>query len=315
MNLGKTKKNYSLTAFVVLLGHLSYAQDASGSSDAGPFSDLLNWAFSNIVLVLGILVLIGAGMTLLKLVSMLFDLQKMRLMEDMGIEVMKEANLLEEKSLFDKLSEWMWSIVPVSQEKTIDLGHDYDGIRELDNRLPPWWLLLFYGSIVFGGIYMYYYHWSGNEWSSEKEYEIAMDEAEMQKAAYLDRMANLVNENSVTRLTDGQSMTEGGEIYKANCLACHGAGGEGGVGPNLTDQYWIHGGGISNVFKTIKYGVPEKGMISWKSQLKPVAMQKVASYILSLEGTNPPNAKAQEGELWVDGDNPVGEEKPLEAGM
>ena len=315
MNLGKTKKNYSLTALMVLFGYLSNAQDASGASDAGPFSGLLNWAFNNIVLVLGILVLIGGGATLLKLVSMLFDLQKMRLMEDMGIEVMKEANLLEEKNLFDKISEWMWSIVPVSQEKTIDLGHDYDGIRELDNRLPPWWLLLFYGSIVFGGIYMYYYHWSGNEWSSEKEYEIAMDEAEMQKAAYLDRMANLVNENSVTRLTDGQSMTEGGEIYKANCLACHGAGGEGGVGPNLTDKYWIHGGGINNVFKTIKYGVPEKGMISWKSQLKPVAMQKVASYILSLEGTNPPNAKAQEGNLWVESDNPGGEEKTLEAGM
>jgi cytochrome c oxidase cbb3-type subunit 3 len=158
---------------------------------------------------------------------------------------------------------------------------------------------------------MYYYHWSGNDWSSDKEYAMAMEEAEIQKAAYLDRMANLVNENSVEVLTDAQSLAEGAEIFKANCLACHGAAGEGGVGPNMTDEYWVHGGGIKNIFKTIKYGVPEKGMISWKSQLKPVAMQKVSSYILTLQGTNPPNAKAPEGEKWVDS----GEDNTLKAEM
>jgi cytochrome c oxidase cbb3-type subunit 3 len=86
----------------------------------------------------------------------------------------------------------------------------------------------------------------------------------------------------------------------ANCAACHGQKGEGVVGPNLTDAYWIHGGGIKNVFKTIKYGVPAKGMIAWETQLSPSQIQKVASYVLTLQGTNPPNGKAPEGEIWKD---------------
>lgn len=312
MNILKYKKISVLLSFFLLNGLSANAQEQTTAlGDDESVSNLLDWCMNNMVMVISFLVLIGAGVTLLKLVSMLFDLQKMRMMEDLGIEVMKEANLLEEKGMFEKMSDWMWSIVPVSQEKSIDLGHDYDGIRELDNRLPPWWLFLFYGSMIFAGVYMYYYHWSGNDWSTDKEYAMAMEKAEIQKAAYLDKMANLVNENSVEVLTDAQSLAEGAEIFKLNCLACHGAAGEGGVGPNMTDEYWVHGGGIKNIFKTIKYGVPEKGMISWKSQLKPVAMQKVSSFILTLGGTNPPNGKAPEGELWVES----GDDNTLKAEM
>ena len=93
-------------------------------------------------------------------------------------------------------------------------------------------------------------------------------------------------------------MGQGELIFKSFCAACHGQKGEGTVGPNFTDEYWIHGGGIQNVFKTIKYGVPDKGMIAWAAQLKPADMQKVASYILTLKGTNPPNPKAPQGEIW-----------------
>jgi cytochrome c oxidase cbb3-type subunit 3 len=89
-------------------------------------------------------------------------------------------------------------------------------------------------------------------------------------------------------------------VYLNSCAACHGQAGEGNVGPNLTDAYWLHGGGIKNVFKTVKYGVPEKGMIAWEKQLSPAQIAQVSSYILSMQGTNPPNAKAPQGELWTD---------------
>ena len=111
--------------------------------------------------------------------------------------------------------------------------------------------------------------------------------------------ADLVDEKSVAILTDEASIAEGKEVYLANCIACHGANGEGNaVGPNLTDKYWIHGGSIQNVFSTIKYGVVEKGMQSWQSQIRPQVIQKVASYIMSMQGSNPANAKEPQGVLY-----------------
>jgi cytochrome c oxidase cbb3-type subunit 3 len=104
----------------------------------------------------------------------------------------------------------------------------------------------------------------------------------------------------VTVLTDAGAIASGKALFEANCIACHGNAAEGkpALGPNLTDAHWIHGGGIKNVFKTIKYGVKEKGMIDWKSQLKPPELQAVASYVLSLQGSNPANAQPPQGELW-----------------
>ena len=118
------------------------------------------------------------------------------------------------------------------------------------------------------------------------------------KDAYLAKMADAINENSVTAATAAADLDAGKTAFKTYCAACHLESGAGSVGPNLTDEYWIHGGGIKNVFKTIKYGVPEKGMISWKDQLRPSEMKNVASYILTLQGTNPPGAKAAQGDVW-----------------
>ena len=209
------------------------------------------------------------------------------------------------------ISHVLTDAVPISKEDTIDLGHNYDGIRELDNKLPPWWQAGFYISIVFAVVYMFIYH-VNSDWSSDQEYQTAMAEGEEMKKAYLAKSANLVDESSVTVLTDASSLDAGKEIYVQNCIACHGMAGEGNaVGPNLTDEYWLHGGGIKNIFKTIKYGVPEKGMISWQNQLNPQKMQQVASYIFSLVGTDPPNAKAPQGELYSpDGGN---EEAPADS--
>lgn len=187
---------------------------------------------------------------------------------------------------------------PVEQEADIDLGHDYDGIRELDNRLPPWWLYGFYLCVVFAVIYLWRYHVSHTAPLSVQEYEIAVQEAEVKKAAFLAKAANNVDEHSVKLLTDANDLAAGQKVFVSLCAACHGKAGEGVVGPNLTDVYWLHGGGIKNIFKTIKYGVPEKGMKSWKDDFSPVQIAQIASYIHSLGGTNPPNGKAPQGDPY-----------------
>lgn len=189
--------------------------------------------------------------------------------------------------------------VPVEREKEIEFTHEYDGIRELDNSLPPWWKYLFYLSIVFAVVYLYRYHISHTAPLSLEEYKDEIVQAEIQKATYLEKASNLVNESSVTALTQPLELSNGKRTYIAYCVACHGALGEGGVGPNLTDQYWLHGGGIKDIFKTVKYGWPEKGMIAWQTQLRPREMQEVSSYILTLQGTNPPNAKAPQGDPYA----------------
>lgn len=187
---------------------------------------------------------------------------------------------------------------PVEQEEQITLVHEYDGIRELDNRLPPWWLYGFYVSIFFAVIYLWRYHVSHTAPLSGEELQIAMVQAEAQKADYLKRSANNVDENTVKLLTDAADIASGQKLFIQNCAACHGKAGEGIVGPNLTDAYWLHGGSLKDVFKSIKYGWAEKGMRSWKDDLSPVQIAQVTSYIRSIHGSNPPNAKAQQGELY-----------------
>ncbi|MCE1190134.1 MAG: c-type cytochrome [Ignavibacteria bacterium] len=197
------------------------------------------------------------------------------------------------------LNSKLTNATPIENEEAVLLNHDYDGIKELDNVLPPWWKYLFYVTIVWGGVYLFNYHVI-NIWPlSDGEYQEEVKQAEAQKAILLGSGA-LVNEKTVTLLTDQAAIFSGGEIFKKNCAACHGFKGEGLVGPNLTDNYWIHGGGIKNVFRTVSNGVPDKGMLTWKTQLKPKEIQEVASYVISLQGTNPPNAKPPQGTLWAE---------------
>lgn len=181
------------------------------------------------------------------------------------------------------------------EEVTLDLGHDYDGIRELDNRLPPWWLYGFYCSILFACVYMWRYHVSHSAPLSAEEYTIAVQKAELQKTAYLKKAANLVDESTVKVLTGEGDLAAGRKVFESTCFACHGKAGEGGVGPNLTDEYWLHGGSIQDVFKSIKYGWADKGMKSWKDDFSPSQIAQIASYVLSLQGTHPENAKAPQG--------------------
>jgi cytochrome c oxidase cbb3-type subunit 3 len=185
--------------------------------------------------------------------------------------------------------------VPLEKENEILLDHDYDGIHELDNNLPPWWLWGFYITIFFAVVYVWYYLSPENSQVGDNEFVAEMQMA----AAEAEKRGASVDESSVQLLTSESDLAAGKEIFQTNCAVCHLATGGGQVGPNLTDEFWIHGGGIKNVFRTIKVGVPEKGMISWESQLSPTDMQKVASFVLSLQGTNPEGGKAPEGEKWT----------------
>ena len=187
---------------------------------------------------------------------------------------------------------------PIEREAEIELDHNYDGIRELDNNLPPWWLWGFYISIAFAVIYIFRFHILGTAPLSAEEYQQQLAEAEVQKAEYLANAANLVDENNVVMLEDPAMLNDGAKIFAKNCQVCHAADGGGGVGPNLTDIYWLHGGSIKDIFTTIKYGVPAKGMIPWKDQLNPSDMQKVASYIMSLQGTTPATPKEPQGDAY-----------------
>ena len=185
------------------------------------------------------------------------------------------------------------------EEKILLAGHEYDGIHELDNRMPPWLQFMFVGTLLFAIAYGLYYHAFGFGELQAQELESELAVAAIEKKAYVEKMGAGINEENVTLLTEGPGIKEGGVIFTEKCTACHAADGGGGVGPNLTDDYWIHGGDIKDVFKVIKYGVPEKGMISWEKQLPPQEMQKVASYVLAeLHGGKPAAPKAPQGELY-----------------
>lgn len=264
--------------------------------------------FNNIILILAVVVFLAGTVAIYNLISKLMELQKLQTLADMGVRDSDEIKSVLRESSWSRFYNWMTSLVPLEKESTIDLGHNYDGIRELDNKLPPWWLGMMYGSILWAVVYMYYYHWSGNEWSSEGEYIEAMEEGEAVKNAFLDKMANQVNANTVVLLDDEQSLAQGKEIYDLNCVACHGPQGQGTVGPNFTDDYWIHGGSLKDIFTVISNGVVEKGMIAWKTQLRPVNIQQVASYISTMKGTNPPNPKDPEGTLYIPEDNDASNE-------
>ncbi len=187
---------------------------------------------------------------------------------------------------------------PIEQEDEIILDHNYDGIKELDNSLPPWWLYAFYASIVFAAVYLVRYHILDGP-DQAKEFETEMADAQLAIDEYKKTAKDLIDFETVTLLTDASDIEVGKAIYNTNCVACHMADGGGGIGPNLTDPNWILGGGIKNVFKTISEGGRDgKGMIAWKSTLKPSEMQQVSSYLLTFQGTTPANPKAPEGDIW-----------------
>lgn len=190
---------------------------------------------------------------------------------------------------------------PVEKEYEIILDHDYDGIKELDNDLPPWWVYMFYATIIFAVVYLARFH-VFDDYTQKTEYEQEVAEAKIAIEEYKKTAKNLIDANSVVMLTDAADLKAGESIFATTCVACHLSDGGGSIGPNLTDKYWILGGDIKSIYKTISEGGRDgKGMIAWKQSLKPVEMAQVSSFILTLQGTTPANPKDPEGELWEDG--------------
>jgi cytochrome c oxidase cbb3-type subunit 3 len=219
----------------------------------------------------------------------------------------EKAKLAHEESLgendwYKKMMKSFTQSVPIEEEKQLLMDHDYDGIKELDNNLPPWWVYLFYACIIFSVIYLVRYEIMGAP-DQEAELKAEMALAKIEVAEYMKTAPDLMDENTVVLLDDALSLAKGKEIYTTNCVACHRPDGGGQIGPNLTDDYWILGGGIKNLFHTITNGGRDgKGMIAWKASLKPKEIQAVASYIISVKGSDPKEPKAPEGEIWVDKD-------------
>lgn len=198
-----------------------------------------------------------------------------------------------------KIAQILTDAVPIEREHEILTDHDYDGIRELDNNLPPWWLYSFYVSIVFAFIYLLNYHVFKTGDLQIAEYEESIVQGNLEIEEFKKTQKLNIDETNVFLLTDKSDIDKGKKVFMNNCVACHGANGEGGVGPNLTDDYWIHGGSTKDVFKLIKYGNPEKGMQSWKKLLGAVEIQQVTSYIKSIKGTVE-GGKEPQGDLYVE---------------
>lgn len=292
----KKKLTYIIaTMLVSALPVVVVAQDAATPLTGGGipkmFFDPVFYILSGLFLVMFI--------TIWVLTRVMMKLIRQELPEEVGTAekmIVAQAETLSLWARFDR--KFLTKAVPVEKERDIMFDHGYDGIHELDNDLPPWWKYGFYITIVWAFCYLVYYHVTDSGALSIQEYKNEIAEADAALRERMLKSADMVTSESVIALSDADAISAGQGIYIQNCVACHGQKGEGSVGPNLTDEFWIHGGGIKNVFKTVQNGVPAKGMISWKSQLSPKQIQQVSSFILTFQGTKPENGKAPQGDIW-----------------
>jgi cytochrome c oxidase cbb3-type subunit III len=183
-----------------------------------------------------------------------------------------------------KINQLLTDVVPIEEESKIMLHHEYDGIRELDNNLPPWWVWGFVATVVFAIYYMVDYHVLGTSDLQIKAYEKDIKKSEREVKAYLSKMAMNVDETNATIMTASSDISAGKSIFQTNCVTCHNPNGEGNIGPNLTDKSWIYGFDIKEVYKTIKLGAPN-GMPEHASKLNPIQIQQVSSFVLQLKET------------------------------
>ena len=273
--------------FLIIVGITEYFID-SGKQFA-----FIEYPILQLVLLVALLFLISAEIIVDALENTLF-----KALDPLA----KERYMLDKQKRTEKYSLNRWfkrMSYAQPEERDLELDHNYDGIKELDNKLPPWWLYSFYATIIFAFGYMAYYHIFDGD-SQLTEFEKEMASAQIAVEEYKKNAPDLVDAESVVALTDAADIEKGNSLYQMNCMACHAADGGGGIGPNLADEHWILGGGIKNIFHTISEGGRAgKGMIAWKSTLSPTEIQQVSSYILTLQGTTPASPKVAEGEIWT----------------
>lgn len=281
--------------FFIVFGLMEYFID-SGDKPA-----IIAYPITQFFLLMVLLILIAIEVILKSVEHVMFQ----TLSEEAQERYLEAKNKKMEFKWWNNVYKRLTRSSAIDKEQEIILDHNYDGIRELDNVLPPWWVYMFYVTILFGLVYLVRFHIVG-DYTQALEYENEVAEAKIAIEAYKKTAKNLVDVNTVEVLTEASDLSAGEKIFTTNCVVCHLADGGGGIGPNLTDEYWILGGGIKNVFRTISEGGRDgKGMVAWKNSLKPVEMAQVASYILQFQGTTAADPKAPEGEIWIDPDAPV----------
>jgi cytochrome c oxidase cbb3-type subunit 3 len=270
---------------LILMGNSAFAQDAAAT--ASPYFTRLSQP-SFYLLVSVIILELAVIISLLFLLRYLVGIKRKRKPE----KVM--ATDKPRISWWEKINNTQ--TVDAAAEEEQDMGHNFDGIRELNNPTPPWWKWGFIFTVCFGIVYFWRTEISHSAPSQLEELVMAEEKAAIAKEAYLKNAANNIDENNVTLLTDANDIAAGQKMFVSSCAPCHGPQGQGVVGPNLTDDYWLHGGKINEVFKTIKYGVADKGMKSWQEDFSPKQLAQLASFIKSIHGSNPPNAKEPQGQ-------------------
>lgn len=280
-----------LVIFFAVFGAMEYFIDSGEKPAFIKFPMVSLFLFVFLFLLIAIEVTVNAVETITY--QLLTDEQKAKL-------AITENTSYKESDWYKKIIASLTKSEPIENEGDILLDHDYDGIKELDNDLPPWWVYLFYGCVIFAIIYLVRFEIMGGD-NQEMELKKEMAQAQIDIDEYKKTAPDLMDENTVTLLISPADLAAGKAVFTANCAVCHRADAGGQIGPNLTDDHWILGGGIKNVFHTLLNGGRDgKGMISWKGTLKPKQMQEVASYVLSLRGSNPVDPKAPDGEIWVD---------------
>lgn len=247
-----------------------------------------------VALVVVMLVILVAALVVLRAVRTMVRVTMPRVLadEEMAKAGAKQARCDGRRQWWNKLR----GLRPMAEEKDLVIEHEYDGIKELDNPVPAWFNGMFYASLAFAVVYLCVYHVFGWGATQEEEYAREMAHAEQVRQEWLAQAANNIDENTVTLDASPETVAAGMAIFTQNCAACHGGMGEGGIGPNLADEYWLHGGEVQDVFRVIKYGVLDKGMVPWEQSLTPAQIAEVANYIMSIRGSNPPNAKEPQGE-------------------
>lgn len=277
--------------FFIVFGLMEYC------IDSGDHPAFIKYPMVSVFLFVFMFLLIAVEITLAAVNRVMYHLMTP---EEKAKLAYEESLSLQESTWFKDLMYKFTKTEPIEKEADLLMDHDYDGIKELDNNLPPWWVYLFYICIIFSIVYLARYEIFGGD-NQEMELQKEMAQAKIEVEEYLKTAPDLMDEKTVVLLTDAPSLAAGKEIFTTNCAACHRADAGGQIGPNLTDDYWLLGGGIKNLFHTITNGGRDgKGMIAWKGTLKPKEIQKVASYILSLRGSNPKDPKAPDGKIWVE---------------
>ena len=296
--LEKNKNETKILSVVLLAGfsmlsQISFAQDAAATvvKEIPNYGGLTSTAYYVFLTVFGI--------ELVVVLFLAFSISRMY-----AELVPQKVKLKPEHSKFAALwtqmdSKLFTRAVSVEKEADILLDHDYDGIKELDNSLPPWWKYGFYITIIVAFIYLLNFHVLGIGLNPEQEYKAEMEKARIEKEMYEASNKDRIDENNVP-MANAAGIIAGQRLYEANCVACHLKDGGGIVGPNLTDDYWIHKGSLNDIYNTIKVGYPDKGMQPWGNMFSPKEMSFISSFIKSLKNTKPVTAKEAQGELYVD---------------